>query len=643
MKHIIMGTAGHVDHGKTSLVLAVTGIDCDRLKEEKERGITIELGFAHFTLPGGRIIGVVDVPGHERLVKTMVAGATGIDILVLVIAADEGVMPQTREHLQICSLLGISRGLVALTKIDLVDDEWLELVQADIIEFLQGSFLEGAPIIPLSASTGLGLPEFVFALDEIASQVEEGYDCGILRLPVDRVFTMKGFGTVVTGTLLSGQAATGDAVEIWPSGMTAKIRGIQVFNQPASSAQSGQRAALNLQGVEKEKINRGDVLAQPGYLKPSRRLDVFLTHLPPLTRERKSLKHRARIRFHSGTSEIMARLHLLDREEILPGQSCFAQLFLAAPAACMAGDRFVVRSYSPVTTVAGGTIIDPDARKLKRHVPALLNNLEVLRDGNRGERVLGMINRAGIEGVRLKELTAKTGIRQDELAPLVKAILDRQEAIVIQPEDTQLVAAGHYRALQGKIMTNLLDYHTKFSLKSGMPKEELRGSVGNFVLSRLFNSALLDLEKQRRIIIDQQTVRAADHRIDLGGDLEDIKRDILKVYVVHGLTPPEATEILAGLTGRKEKALELFQLLAKEGLLVRIKENYYLHRDVLGELQERYRKLLQEKGQTAVADFKELTGLTRKHLIPLMEYFDMIKFTIRAGEHRILKSNKTAR
>lgn len=637
MKHIILGTAGHVDHGKTSLVRAITGIDTDRLKEEKERGITIELGFAHFILPGGQKIGVVDVPGHERLVRTMVAGATGIDILVLVIAADEGVMPQTREHLQICSLLGIKRGLVALSKVDLVDDEWLELVKSDVMDFLQGSVLEGAPVIPLSVITGSGLGEFISALDQMAAEVQEDYDCGVLRLPVDRVFSMKGFGTVVTGTLISGAVAPGDAVEILPSGLPAKIRGLQVYNEPAQQAQSGQRVALNIQGIEREKINRGDVLAQSGYLKPARRIDVYLTHLP---QQRKSLKHRALIRFHAGTSEIMARLHLLDREEILPGESCYAQLFLTSPASCMARDCFVIRSYSPVTTVGGGIVIDPDARKLKRHVPTLLNNLEVLREGNREDRVLGMINRAGIAGVRIKGLTAKTGIRQDDLAPLVKAILDRQEAIVIPSEDTHLVAAVHYRALQAKIRTHLLEYHAKFPLQPGMPKEELRGTVGNFVLSRLFNSALQNLEEQCQIVIDQQTVRCAGHQIELGSDLEDIKQEILQIYFDQGLTPPEANAILAGFTGRREKAYDVFQLLVKEGLLVRIKENYYLHRDALGDLQDRYRKLLQEKGQATPADLKELTGLTRKYLIPLMEYFDMIKFTIRAGDNRILKSVK---
>lgn len=637
MKHIILGTAGHVDHGKTSLIKALTGIDCDRLKEEKERGITIELGFAHFTLPRGQKIGVVDVPGHERLVRTMVAGATGIDILVLVIAADEGVMPQTREHLDICSLLGINRGLVALTKIDLVDDDWLEMVKSDVSDFLQGSVLDGAPLIPVSAATGQGLTEFVAALDQIASRVEEGHDCGVMRLPVDRVFTMKGFGTVVTGTLISGTVRPGDSVEILPSGLAAKIRGLQVYNQPAVQAQLGQRAALNIQGIEKEKINRGDVVAQPGYLKAARRLDIYLTHLPI---KRQRLKHRALVRFHTGTSEIMARVHLIDREELAPGDSCYAQLFLSQPAACMARDRFVIRSYSPVTTIGGGIIIDPAARKLKRRLSSVINNLEVLKDGGNEERLLVLINRAGNDGVRIKELTAKTGLNQKALRPLVEAILIRKQAVVIQPEDTLLVSAAAFLGMQGKILANLLDYHRRFPLQPGISKEELRNSVGVSVSIRLFNLALQALEKQRRIAIDQRTVKSADHTVDLDRDSEDTKQEILQIYLRCGLTPPETSDVLAGFAERREMAKKIFPLLVKDGLLVRIKENYYLHRNALEDLQNRYAKLLREKGQAAPADFKELTGLSRKYVIPLMEYFDLIKFTIRTGDNRILKSTK---
>ncbi|MDO8785675.1 MAG: selenocysteine-specific translation elongation factor, partial [Syntrophales bacterium] len=409
MKHIILGTAGHVDHGKTALIRALTGIDTDRLKEEKERGITIDLGFASLSLESGQKLGIVDVPGHERFVKNMVAGAAGIDIVALAIAADEGVMPQTREHLHICSLLGIKRGLVALTKIDLVDEDWLELVTDDVSKFLKGTFLESSPIAPLSALTGAGLPEFLAALDLISSEMEGEYDTGVFRLPIDRVFTMKGFGTVVTGALTSGQVKVAEGVEILPKKLTAKIRGIQVHNQNVTMGEAGQRIAINLQGVEKAIISRGEVLARPETLEASSRLDV---HFEYLASAGKKLKNRTLVRFHAGTSEIIARLILLDRDEIEPGEKTYAQLVLGSPAVTMARDRFVIRSYSPVTTIGGGMIIDPLPKKQKRYAEKALHECSLLHEGTFEERTRTIIERAGFEGINIQRLVMRTGIHQ---------------------------------------------------------------------------------------------------------------------------------------------------------------------------------------------------------------------------------------
>ncbi|MBN2538823.1 MAG: selenocysteine-specific translation elongation factor, partial [Deltaproteobacteria bacterium] len=363
MKHIILGTAGHVDHGKTSLIKALTNVDTDRLKEEKERGITIELGFAPLVLPDGQRIGIVDVPGHEKFVKNMVAGVGGIDLVALVIAADEGIMPQTREHFEICELLGIKRGLVALTKIDMVDKEWLALVQEDIRNFFEGTFLETAPIVPLSSVTGVGLAEFLAALNEIISTLDERTDSGLFRLPVDRVFTMKGFGTVITGTLASGKIRVGDTVEITPAGGQAKIRGIQVHNETAQAAQAGQRTAINLQGTDRTTIERGYVLTRPSTFQASNRLDI---HMRYLASAGKKLKNRALVRFHTGTSEAISRIILPDRDHIEPGEETYAQVIPETPVVAMSGDRFVIRSYSPITTVGGGEIIDPLAKKRKK-------------------------------------------------------------------------------------------------------------------------------------------------------------------------------------------------------------------------------------------------------------------------------------
>jgi len=355
MKQIILGTAGHIDHGKTTLIKSLTGVDLDRLKEEKERGITIQLGFTSLPLPSGQILGIVDVPGHEKFVRNMVAGVGGIDIVLFTIAADEGIMPQTREHLDICRLLKIKRGIIAVTKTDLVDDEWLQMVKDEVQEFVQGSFLENAATIPISSTTGQGIPSLLTALDTIAQEVEERTKEGIFRLPIDRIFTMKGFGTVVTGTLIAGTISIGDNTEILPEKITARVRGVQVHNQQVEKASAGLRTAINLQGVDKDSLARGSVLVPPRTIIPTSSIDVRLEHLPNAP---KPLKNRSRIRFHSGTSEVLARPIFLDQDELPPGKSSFAQLKFEKPIVILPRDKFVIRSYSPIFTIAGGEVLD---------------------------------------------------------------------------------------------------------------------------------------------------------------------------------------------------------------------------------------------------------------------------------------------
>jgi selenocysteine-specific elongation factor len=384
MQHFVLGTAGHVDHGKTSLIKALTGTDTDRLKEEKERGITIELGFASLALPCGHTLGIVDVPGHEKFIKHMVAGAAGIDLVLMVIAADEGIMPQTKEHLQICSLLGITTGLVALTKIDLVEKEWLELVRSEITDYLQDTFLAEAPIVPVSAVKETGIPELLAETDKIVSRLQEKNDDGIFRLPVDRIFTMKGFGTVVTGTLISDKIKVGEDVQILPENISTRIRGIQVHNQPTEEAFSGQRTALNLQGIDKATLARGNVLVRPQTLRPTKRLDVFFEYLASNTRK---LKNRSLVRLHTGTTEIMTRIVLLNADELSPGEKSFAQLILADEDVVVAGDHFVLRSYSPVTTIGGGRILDPLPGKHKRKNKKILDDLQILQSGALPEKI----------------------------------------------------------------------------------------------------------------------------------------------------------------------------------------------------------------------------------------------------------------
>lgn len=634
MKHFIIGTAGHVDHGKTALIKAITGIDTDRLKEEKERGISIELGFASLTLPDGRTFGIVDVPGHEKFIRNMVSGASGIDMVIMVIAADEGVMPQTREHLHICSLLGIKKGLVALTKADMVADEWLDLVKDDVREFLKGTFLAASPVIPVSSITGSGIVELLDALGRVASDIEGEADAGIFRLPVDRVFTMKGFGTVVTGTLISGDIKLGEDVEILPSGVTAKVRGIQIHNQSATVAEAGQRTAINLQGVEKDTIVRGDVLARPRTLKPSIRLDVWMEHLSNNSRK---LKNRNLVRFHVGTNEVIGRIILLDREDAEPGAKALAQVVLESPIVAMARDRFVIRSYSPVTTIGGGMIVDPLPKKHKRKSDRVNHEIDLLHDGTDTERAAIIIERSGIEGIGMSELEMRTGIHESILEDILGTLSSKKQVVVVDADESRIVASSVYQNLQDRILLEMRAYHERYPLKEGISKEELRGTAGQFAGQRLFNMAVRELEKRGEVVAERENIRLSAHRVNLKGELEDLRGKIAETYVAAGLTPPTIKELMEKFADQRGLAESVINVMLKDGSLIKINEDLYFHREVLARLRENYKARLVRDGKATPASMKELTGLSRKFIIPLMEYFDITKLTIRAGDHRILR------
>jgi selenocysteine-specific elongation factor len=639
MKHIVMGTAGHVDHGKTALIKRLTGVDTDRLKEEKERGITIELGFASLSLPDGRVLGVVDVPGHERFVRNMVAGAAGIDLVVMVIAADEGVMPQTREHLQICTLLGIRKGFVALTKVDMVDKEWLTLVREDVHEFLGGTFLERAPIVPVSSLTGDGFLELVETIAQVADEVEAAADIELFRLPVDRVFTMKGFGTVVTGTLASGKVATGEEVEISPIGLRAKVRGIQVHNRGVEAAEAGQRTAVNLQGVDRAVIERGYVLSRPNALAASRRLDCVYRHLAGTGRK---LKNRTLVRFHTGTSEVTARLILIGREELEPGGEDFVQLVLDAPLAVIAGDRFVIRGYSPVTTIGGGVIVDPLTVKHKRFAENIRDEFHRLSVGSGVEKAAVIMARAGIGGITESRLVVRTGIRRDELHRLLERLFSLREAVLVDREEMRVLSGSVYAGLQEEIIRELKNYHQHFPLKEGLSREELRTTLemGDGVDPKIFGMALRDLEKKGELIAEKETTRLTGHQVQLKGEMGDLREKLDGLYREAGLAPPTVKEILERFPDRKKEIANLIQIMTREGGLLRISEDLNFHKEAVARLREDYRQLLINDGLATPASFKEMTGLTRKFIIPLMEYFDMTKLTVRTGEHRILRERQ---
>lgn len=634
MKHFVLGTAGHVDHGKTALIKALTGIDTDRLKEEKERGITIELGFASLPLPSGRTVGIVDVPGHEKFIKTMVSGAAGIDLVMLVIAADEGIMPQTKEHLHICSLLGITCGLVALTKIDLVEADWLEMVKSEITEFVRGSFLENALIVPVSSVKQEGLPDLLSAIEAAVSKISGKKDDGIFRLPVDRVFTMKGFGTVVTGTLVAGSIKVGEEVQILPEGLISHIRGIQVHNKPAGEAWSGQRTAINLQGTEKSAINRGDVLVRPQTVWTSQRLDIFVEYLATNS---KNLKNRALVRLHTGASEVIARIILLAKDELIPGEKAFAQLVLVNKAVVVAGDHFVLRSYSPITTIGGGQIIDPQPVKHKRQNAKVLNDLQQLQNGFLPDRISVIMERTGFTGINLHGLAFRLGVNAEKIKEVLENLFSRRKAILLDGEDTTVISEYFNTQLEELIAVNIAAYHEKNPLQGGISKEELKAALNRPVSTKLFNMALRSLGKKEIIVSDKDSVRLATHQIKLTGGLDSIHLAIAEIYQKAALTPPALPYVLAGFKDQKTQAQSIIKMMVKNGELIKINEDLCFTRDFLHQLRKDYKALLIKDGKATPSSFKELTGLSRKYIIPLMEYFDMNKLTVRVEDHRILR------
>jgi selenocysteine-specific elongation factor len=634
VKQIILGTAGHIDHGKTSLIKAVTGIDTDRLKEEKERGITIELGFAALDLPSGQHLGIVDVPGHEKFVKNMVAGATGIDIVVMVIAADEGVMPQTREHMDICTLLGVRHGLIVVTKTDLVDEEWLELALEDIQEFSRGTFLENSPMIPISTISGRGIPEFIAALDEIVRKIPERSPSGLFRLPIDRVFTMKGFGTVITGTLVSGKVKVGDTIMVYPSGITSKVRGLQVHNQSVNEAEAGMRTAINFQGLDKSAVNRGEVLSSPGALIPTYMVDVFFQYL---TGNKKPAKNRTLVRFHTGTSEVLGRLILLEQEELLPGHTAVVQLRFDHPVAVVKDDRFVVRSYSPVQTIGGGQVINPIPPKHKRLKSEVNLGLKHLADNDPEHIITYQARQAGFKGVAYSHLKIMTNLSDKALEMLLQNLLSKKTIIQSDKESRIFIHHSNFEKLRQETAEFLRHYHTINPLKAGMPKEELKSKFPPTSDSKLFNLVLNQMINDQQIVQEEKTVRLRDHRVQLVEEQADIRDKILTIYRQGGLQPPYFREVSKTLGVDPNRARDVLQHLVDEELIVKTKEDLYFDAGAIGKLKQTLVAYLESKGEITTPQFKEMTGVSRKFVIPLIEYFDSKNVTLRVGDLRKLR------
>jgi selenocysteine-specific elongation factor len=636
LKQIILGTAGHIDHGKTSLIKAITGIDTDRLKEEKERGITIELGFASLDLPSGQHLGIVDVPGHEKFVKNMVAGATGIDIVIMIIAADEGVMPQTREHMEICTLLGVQHGLIAMTKTDLVEEEWLELALEDIREFSQGTFLEDSPILPVSSVTGEGIPELIVALDKIAGNIPERPPTSLFRLPIDRVFTMKGFGTVITGTLVSGKIKVGDTIMVYPSRITSKVRGIQVHNQNAEAAEAGVRTAINFQGLDKAAVKRGEVLSSPGALISSYMVDVSFHFLAS---NKKPLKNRTLVRFHAGTSEVIGRLILLEHEDLPPGQTGVAQLRLDEPVAIVKDDRFVVRSYSPVRTIGGGQVLNPIPLKHKRLKADVIKGLQNLAENDSETIISHHIQQAGYSGVTFSHLKIMTNLTDKQIETILQHLLSQKTIIQTDKESRAFVHQATFDKLKRKMSEYLGNYHKANPLKTGMPKEELKSKVPQLTDSKLFNLLLNQMIKNQEIIQEENNVRLNSHRVALGEGQADIRDRILKTYQKGGLQPPYFRDIVKTLNVDSNRAKDVLMLLVAEGQIIKTKEDLYFHKEAVAELQGKLVDFIKSQGEITTPQFKEMTGVSRKFVIPLIEYFDAKNVTLRVGDSRKLRKS----
>jgi selenocysteine-specific elongation factor len=629
MKSVIVGTAGHIDHGKTALVKALTGIDADRLEEEKRRGITIDIGFAHFELPapgGGTIrLGFVDVPGHERFVRNMLAGVGGIDLALLVIAADEGIKPQTREHFDICRLLAIRRGITVLTKCDAVDAETLEVVRLEVEDHVRGSFLDAAqsPMVAVSSLTGAGLDELKSALAQVASEVTAKDSAALARLPIDRVFSMKGFGTVVTGTLVAGTIRKEEELEVFPAGKRARVRGVQVHGSPAEAAVAGQRTALNLAGLSTGDLARGMTLATPDTFRSTSRVDALLSLLPSA----KPFKDGARVHFHAYTSETVAEARLYGVRQLKPGDEQYVQFRLSEPTLLLPGDRFIVRQFSPVVTIGGGLVLDasPLLRKQPQHDIAAF--LTKMMTGLPEEVLAARVRRRASRGLPLDDVPGEMNIRREEATTLAaKAGLVWCGQV--------LVASMGYAEAKGLARQAVRKFHDANPLVAGMSKEELRDQIN--LSYEVFNSVLGKLVEEKQLEVAGELVHLPGRGVVMKDEEAESKKIIEQAFASAGLKVPSLKEVLAGLKVDKIRAQKIVTLLLRDKVLIKISEELVFHQNALMDLRHKIAALKNTAPTIDVARFKDMTGVSRKYAIPLLEYLDRERVTRRVGDERVI-------
>ena len=630
---IVIGTAGHIDHGKTALVRALTGIDTDRLKEEKERGITIELGFAHLDL-GERRFGVVDVPGHERFIKSMVAGAGGVDLVCLVIAADEGIMPQTREHLDICQLLGVKRGVVALTKSDLVDADWLALVEEEVRDYLRGSFLDGAALVPVSARTGAGLDDLRAELVRLCDEVPARAADGTFRLPLDRVFTIHGFGTVVTGTILGGTIKAGDPVVVHPRGLEAKVRGVEVHGASEGGARAGMRCALNLSGVGKQDLARGDVIAAPGAVAPSHLIDARFRYLRT---SRAPLGRRTRVLVHHTTAQVLATLVLIDRDQLQPGEEGLVQLHLdlAAPLAALPGDHFIARGFVLQehygTTLGGGEVIRVHAPKLRRASEQATGVVEAMARAGAAERVALEVRGAGPAGLTLDELVRRLGTARAELASDLSQLVESRDLVAAgSGEATAYVHAEPFARLEEQALGHLDAFHKDH--QGDMSREELRARLPRALPVRMFDELVAALIGRGAIEAERDVVRRPAVR--RAARPSGLDADLASRFKGWGITAPRPKDVPSEIKADPGAVRAALDRLLAAGTIIKVKPDYFIDAEALATLRQRLSAHLDAHGQITPLEWKDIVGASRKYSIPLAEHFDAEKLTLRVGEIR---------
>ena len=624
VKHLIIGTAGHVDHGKSALIRALTGVDTDRFPEEKERGISIDIGFAQFVLPSGRRAAVIDVPGHERFIKNMLAGITGIDLVLLVVAADEGVMPQTREHLDILRILEIKHGLIVLTKKDLVDAEMLELVTEDVRDAVKGTFLEQAPVLAVSSVTGEGLPELVALLDKLLETTEPKDVTAFVRLPVDRSFVRPGFGTVVTGTLVGGTINEGDRLELLPLGVEVRVRGLQVHGEKTARAEAGQRVAVNLAGIERSDVRRGHVLCAPGFLKATQ---SFAARLHVLESWPKALKHGTRVHVHTGTSEVLGRVVLLQGESLEPGATAYVQIKTEEPLVVGRGDHYVIRSYSPVHTMGGGVVVEPHANYKRSQAEQAIAELKVKESGGTGGVLTETLLRAGMQPLSIAELAKRSGVPPEVIQAELPGI--RQDVRLL--EGDLLIHRRGFGLFVQAVREQLEAYYRQFPLRSGLPKEEVRRKLG--ISGKEFAALLSAAEAGAELAVVRDRVALPGRTPVLTPAQERLAEALRQEIARAQFSPPSVAELRE--RAKSKEADELLVYLTEQGHVVRVGEDLMISTQVIEEGARRTREYLKAHGKISVAEFRDLLGTTRKYALPLLEWMDEQRITRRMGDERL--------